>query len=417
MRHALLAATVVLLAFSPVVAAVDAIGTILWIDAERCESTGPLPVRRCVLAMRAGGQNRQVRIEKDVRVLDRDGRPLPGGLASPELKAGAEITVTLEGAEHFVTVIRLGRAVSTYDRPSFGLTPITEMTAADRYRGEDGGLYGAGRNNPPPAHLQAAVRETARIAPLGADGTPAADGTIALLSIGIGPNARLGAAMQEFSYFKQAADTDPMKSPRVAIVDGAQGAQGMAQWADARGRAWVEADRRLRAAGVSRQQVQVVWVKLANLQPDGELTHHGRALQRDAAAALQNARARFPNLRIAYLGSPIYAGWTMIPLNPEPYAYEGAFVARWLIQDQINGNSDLNVDPANGAVRAPLLLWGPYLWADGTTPRKTDGLTYVRQDLLEDGTHPSDSGGRKVANMLMAFFRTDPLARTWYVRN
>ena len=416
MRHSLLTAAVVLVAFTPVVAAVDAIGTILWIDAERCKSTGP-PVRSCVLAMRAGGQNRQVRIEKDVRVLDRDGRPLPGGLASPELKAGAEITVTLEGGEHFVTVIRLGRAVSTYDRPSFALTPLTEMTAADRYKGEDGGLYGAGRNDPPPAHLQAAVRETARIAPLGADGTPAADGTIALLSIGIGPNARLGAAMQEFAYFKQAADTDPMKSPRVAIVDGAQGAQGMAQWADAQGRAWVEADRRLQAAGVSRQQVQVVWVKLANLQPEGELTHHGRALQRDAAAALQNARARFPNLRIAYLGSPIYAGWTMIPLNPEPYAYEGAFVARWLIQDQINGQPDLNFDPGNGAVRAPVLLWGPYLWADGITPRKTDGLTYVRQDVLEDGTHPSDSGGRKVANMLIAFFRTDPLARTWYGKN
>jgi hypothetical protein len=367
--------------------------------------------------MRAGGQDRQVRIEKDVRVLDRDGRPLPGGLASPELKAGVEITVTLEGPEHFVTVIRLGRAVPTYDRPSFGLTPLAEMTAADRYKGEDGGLYGGGRNDPPPAHLQAAVRETARIAPLGADGAPAADGTIALLSIGIGPNARLGAARQEFSFFKQAADTDPMKSPRVAIVDGAQGAQGMAQWADAQGRAWVEADRRLQAAGVSRQQVQVVWVKLANLQPEGELTDHGRSLQRDTATALQDARARFPNLRIAYLGSPIYAGWTTIPLNPEPYAYEGAFVGRWLIQDQITGNPGLNFDPANGAVRAPLLLWGPYLWADGTTPRRTDGLTYSREDLLEDGTHPSDSGGRKVANMLITFFRTDPLARTWYMRD
>ena len=133
MRHSLLTAAVVLLAVTPVVAAVDAIGTILWIDAERCQSAGPLPARRCVLAMRAGGQNRQVRIEKDVRVLDGDGRPLPGGLASPELKAGAEITVTLEGVEHFVTVIRLGRAVSTYERPSFGLTPLTEMTAAERY--------------------------------------------------------------------------------------------------------------------------------------------------------------------------------------------------------------------------------------------------------------------------------------------
>ena len=416
MRRSLLTAAVVLLAFTPV-AAVDAIGTILRIDVERCTSTGTLPVRRCVLSIRAGGQNRQVRIEKDVRVLDRDGRPLPGGLTSPELKAGVEITVTLEGAEHFVTVIRLGRAVATYDRPSLGLTPLTEMTATDRYRGEEGGLYGTGRNDPPAAHLQAAARETARIAPLGAGGTPAAEGTIALLSIGIGPNARLGAAMQEFSFVKQEADADPMKSPRVAIIDGNQGGQGMAQWADAQGAAWLEADRRLQAAGISRQQVQIVWVKLANIQPTGELAEHGRQLQRDAAAALQNARTRFPNLRIAYLASPIYAGWTMVPLNPEPYTYQGAFAARWLIQDQINGNPALNFDRANGAVGAPLLLWGPYLWADGTTPRKTDGLIYARQDVLKDGTHPSDSGGRKVANMLMAFFRTDPLARTWYLRN
>jgi hypothetical protein len=34
-----------------------------------------------------------------------------------------------------------------------------------------------------------------------------------------------------------------------------------------------------------------------------------------------------------------------------------------------------------GPVRAPLLLWGPYLWADGATPRKSDGLFYAPEDL------------------------------------
>jgi hypothetical protein len=201
------------------------------------------------------------------------------------------------------------------------------------------------------------------------------------------------------------------------IVDLAQGGQGMAQWADPRGRAWLEADRRLQAAGVGPQQVQVAWVQPANLQPTGDLAAHGRTLQRDTAAVLQHARARFPNLRIAYLGSRIYAGWTTIPLNPEPYAYEAAFVVRWLIQDQITGEPGLNFDPGQGAVTAPLLLWGPYLWADGTTPRKADGLIYERTDLREDGTFPSESGQRKVADMLLAFFRTDPLARTWYLKN
>ena len=409
MRRSFLTAAVVLLTFTPL-AAVDAIGTIQRID-----------IQRRVLFMYAGGQDRAVRLDKDVRVLDRDGKALPGGITAPELRAGVEVTVTMDGSAHFITAIRLGRAVDTYDRPSLGLEPLTEMTAADNYKGEDGGLYGGGSNDPPPAHLQAARRETARIEPLGADGRPANEGTIALVSISMSPPVRAGRAgsnaPQEFSVFRQLADEDTMKSPRLAIVDCAQGGQAMAQWADPQGRAWLEADRRLQTAGVSPQQVQVVWVTLANIRPTGELTEHGRTLQRDTVMVLQNAKARFPNLRIAYLGSRIYAGWTTIPLNPEPYAYEGAFVVRWLIQDQIKGDPGLNFDPRTGDVKAPLLLWGPYLWADGTTPRKADGLIYERKDLLEDGTHPSDSGQRKVADMLLAFFRTDPLARTWYLRN
>ena len=85
---------------------------------------------------------------------------------------------------------------------------------------------------------------------------------------------------------------------------------------------------------------------------------------------VQNARAKFPNLRIIYLGSRIYGGYAGVPLNPEPYAYESAFVCRWLIQHQIKGDAELNYDAANGAAKAPLLLWGPYFWADGTTPRQ-----------------------------------------------
>jgi hypothetical protein len=396
-----LTAAVVLLTLTRL-AAVDAIGTIQSIDVEKGW-----------IFMHAGGQNRAVRLDKALKVLDRDGKPLAGDIKATELRGGVEVTVTLEneGHELVVTVIRLGRAVESYDRPSFGLKPLTEMTATDRYKGEDGGLYGGGRNDPPPAHLQAARRETARIEPLGADGKAAKEGTIALVSIS------MSNATQEFSVFKQLADKDAMKSPRVTIVDCAQGGQAMAQWVDPKGRAWLEADRRLQTAGVSPQQVQVVWVKLANIRPTGELTEHGRMLQRDTVIVLQNAKARFPNLRIAYLGSRIYGGWTTIPLNPEPYAYEGAFVVRWLIQDQIKGDPGLNFDPGKGAITSPLLLWGPYLWADGTTPRKADGLIYERNDLLEDGTHPSDSGRRKVADMLLAFFRADPLARTWYSRN
>lgn len=64
-----------------------------------------------------------------------------------------------------------------------GLVPLTEMTAKDKYKGEDGGLYGGGRNEPPEAHHAAAKKETAKIAPLDAAGKPAKDGKIVLVSI------------------------------------------------------------------------------------------------------------------------------------------------------------------------------------------------------------------------------------------
>jgi hypothetical protein len=49
---------------------------------------------------------------------------------------------------------------------------------------------------------------------------------------------------------------------------------------------------------------------------------------------------------------------------------------RWLIQDQIEGDAALNYDASRGPVKAPLLMWGHYLWADGTTPRQSDGLVW-----------------------------------------
>ena len=89
---------------------------------------------------------------------------------------------------------------------------------------------------------------------------------------------------------------------------------------------------------------------------------------------------------------------------------------RWLIQDQIAGKAELNYDKAKGAVKSPLLLWGPYLWADGTTPRKADGLVYTREDLSDkDGTHPADSGRQKVAELLLKFFKADVTAKGWFL--
>ncbi|MBI3865565.1 MAG: hypothetical protein HY290_27140, partial [Planctomycetia bacterium] len=87
---------------------------------------------------------------------------------------------------------------------------------------------------------------------------------------------------------------------------------------------------------------------------------------------------------------------------------------KWLIERQLRGEPSLNFDAAKGAVRAPWLSWGPYLWANGTTGRD-GGLKYEPGDLAGDGTHPSPSGQRKVAERLLQFFKADSTTKGWFV--
>jgi hypothetical protein len=299
-------------------------------------------------------------------------------------------------------------------RERTGLVPLDQMTAQDRYKGQDGGLYGNGRNEPPPEHLKAALAESKQIVPRNADGKPSAEGKIALLSLGMSNTT------MEYSKFKQLADGDPAKSPSLVIVDGAQGGQDAERWTHVGANTWQVAEERMKAAGVTTNQVQAVWLKQARIGPSrfGDFPKHVEELEGNILGSLQLAKRHYPNLRIAYLSSRIYAGYATTGLNPEPYSYEGAFAVRELIERQIKGDAALNYDPAKGEVKSPLLLWGPYLWADGLTPRKSDGLIWKREDLSDrDGTHPSPASGReKVAKLLLTFFSNDPTSQPWFLK-
>jgi len=289
-------------------------------------------------------------------------------------------------------------------KPPRGMKPLCDMTAADDYQGQDGGLYGGGKNEPPEKHIQAAMREAKLIRPLNAQGKPAEDGKIVLISVGMSNTT------QEFSAFVRLADDDAEKSANVVIVDGAQGGQTANVWANPGARnPWQVLDERLRQAGVTARQVQAAWVKQALPAPEylGDFPKHAEALKGHMVGLLKQLKQRFPEVRLVYLSSRIYAGNATTHLNPEPYAYESAFVVRWLIQDQIKGSLP----------KSPLLLWGPYLWADGEKGRKIDDLVWKPEDLGPDGTHPSVRGQRKVAELLLRFMKTDPTAKVWFTKN
>ena len=274
------------------------------------------------------------------------------------------------------------------------------------YNGEQGGLYPGGDNTPPPAHLKAGLELARRIVPLDAEGRTSATGKIVLMSVGMSNTT------MKFQTFQKLAAGDSSLNPRLAMLDGAQG--GQVVWVTAKPHAiyWDVVDERLAAAGVTRKQVQAAWVLQAIPGPTRPWPVEVKDLQRYLVETLHVMRDRFPNLKIAYLSSRTYAGYATSPLNPEPHSYESGFAVKWLIADQIATKPELNYDPAKGAVRAPWCAWGPYVWADGTKANR-DGLSYVRADYGEDGTHPSGSGRERVAARLLQFLKTDPTARPW----
>lgn len=292
---------------------------------------------------------------------------------------------------------------------SVGFTPLTDL-GTDFYMGQQGGLYPNGQNTPPAAHLAAGLAQAQAIQPLAADGSPAADGKIGFISVGMS-NASL-----EFNSFLRLANDDLAKNDALVIVNGAQGGWTSNKLAEnPEAEYWQVLDQRLADNGLTAAQVQVVWLKEARGGVKNEpFPQEPQILQAELQSIVQIVQERYPNVKIVYLSSRIYGGYATGPLNPEPIAYHSGFAVKWLIEAQINGEPQLNYDPAQGEVAAPWLAWGPYLWADGLTPR-SDGLTWACNEFADDGTHPGDPARDKVAEMLLDFFKTDETAGMWFL--
>jgi hypothetical protein len=299
---------------------------------------------------------------------------------------------------------------------SVGFTPLLDLGTGD-YHGAMGGLYCGGSNLRPAQHEQEGLARAEGVTPRDAQGNPDPAGQYVLISVGMS-NTR-----QEFSRFLSDYEGHPDLDPHLVIVNGALESQASVQWRDSE-TPWMNLAARLAEKGVTAAQVQIAWVKLARMGPHAGCVDAGfdwpnehcfpadaGLLYEEMLPTLQRLGQDFPNLQLIYLSSRIYAGYATGGLNPEPYAYQAAFTMKALILDQITGKPELRYDAPGGV---PWLAWGPYLWADGTTPR-SDGLVWLREDLAADGTHPSALGTKKVADALFDFFSTDSTARAWFL--
>jgi PKD repeat protein len=327
---------------------------------------------------------------------------------------------TLETRELLSTGLDAGQlAAAAVDKGGgFTATPLNDL-GTGTYLGAEGGLYPGGSNQRPAAFLAAGESLSNHIVPLDQAGHPdPTNGRIVMISVGMSNATDIFNSGSSTGSFEPRANAEPDRNPQLVIVDGAQPSMTADVWADPNSVVWNNVNQRLASHGVTADQVQVAWVMEALKHPAnlGDFPNYPQVLEADLAAIARNLQSHYPNIRIAYVSS-INHTFTVNPaaLQPEPFAYQSAFAFQQLIASQIQGTGDLNFDPKRGPVVAPWLSWGPYLWANGNTPR-SDGFSWPITDVQADGIHPSANGDYAAATQLLAFFETDPTATPWFLR-
>lgn len=219
-------------------------------------------------------------------------------------------------------------------------------------------------------------------------------GRTVLLSIGMSNAKGL------WDRFVRDAEADPLKRADLEVVNGAQSGGATSGWATPGAeKTWGELDESLSNAGVTRNDVSVIWFVTHNAVSHQTVEDYATGLERDARDALDLFAIEFPNLKIVWLQPMIYAGYSTASGNSEPHAYESGAVVQRLLVGQ----------------NWPFFVgYGPYTWADGVVPRD-DGLTWLCSDFKEDGNHPEIGAKTKHSDMLLQFFHEDSVASIGYL--
>jgi hypothetical protein len=321
----------------------------------------------------------------------------------------------------FLRILTVGLLSAPLWAQSFVATPLNDL-GVNKYKGFQGGLYEKGTNQIPSDHKAAGLALAEQI--------KAIRGKFVFLGIG------MSNAAMEFATFQDTVARDTrVNHTSMAVINGAMGAMTACAWTAPRETPRQHGcgapdfvpnlydrirDELLKPAGLAEDQVEVIWMKNADPRPKTTLPSNDAEAYRYEALIgdmIRSARSRYPNLKLLFISSRIYAGYATTPLNPEPYAYEYGFSVKWAIQAQIDQMRSAKVDPLAGNLDykkgvAPWTAWGPYLWANGIVPR-SDGLTWDRSEYGPDGTHPNMKGQEKVAHLLMDFLLTSPYSN-WF---
>ncbi len=185
-----------------------------------------------------------------------------------------------------VAILIFATAAGAQTCPS--CVPLSDLGPGLYLGQHQGGLYPAGQNTPPPAHQAAIDAASGMIRPLDASGRPTLDGLIGFITIG------MSNATMEFGATEALVDADSARNARVVIVNTALGSHPIELINMPTEDYWTLLDARLAAAGLTRSQVQVLWIKQAfGTVSTTTFPDHAVALKEQYVLLINHAKQRF----------------------------------------------------------------------------------------------------------------------------
>src|SRR5687767_14790500 len=195
-----------------------------------------------------------------------------------------------------VAVGGAGRAQQC-DQTSIDVVPLNDLRYHD-YQGFEGGLYPGGSNVCPDVHRDAGIALGNEVEPLAPDGTPASDGSVGVVGIGF------SIASAVFGRLMIDAAADPDVDPFLRFANAGLAGRYAKDLADRFDPYWtIHVPAELSAAGLTHEQVQVVWL-LDGFQRQREpFPAHVYTLEDLYVEIAQNLRYWFPNAKQCFVST------------------------------------------------------------------------------------------------------------------
>jgi hypothetical protein len=288
--------------------------------------------------------------------------------------------------------------------------PINDL-GSGTYLGFTGGLYPNGSNTPSGQYQEDLQKFCSDIQPRDNNGRKTSTGFIGFISLGGSTSGHLMSALINKT------ESNPATNPQLKMVSCSDGKESASinQMMNPDDPYWSLVASRLDRHNLSPKQVEIIYLETEDstkaLQgfPARPYTFRDRM-----EAALRVFKTKFPKLKLVYVLGRTTTFSVSNPTNQEPDPYYNGWTCKFVIEDQINGVQGTDYKGLNAV--APMITWGWYEWANGTTTPRKDGFVWLQNETT-DGLHGTDAGEDTLSTRFQNFLLTDNNAKIWYTKH